>query len=179
MPDLQFPLNRIFILGLTLLVAIGVYLLLYRSAWGLRVRAVTQNRAISGAVGINTRRVDVLTFALGSGLAGIAGCVFTMIGSTNPGTGQLYIVDSFIVVVFGGVYFAIETLALAMTLTVLIIGQQGDTGGANGITDFRTLLGWQANEKTSWTRTAVKPAVSHFLQHYTERPYLFSSNNTQ
>ena len=102
-PDLQFPLNRIFILGLTLLVSIAVYLLLYRSAWGLRVRAVTQNRAMAGAVGINTRRVDAMTFALGSGLAGIAGCVFTMIGSTNPGTGQLYIVDSFIVVVFGGV----------------------------------------------------------------------------
>ena len=60
-PDLQFPLNRIFILGLTLLVALGVYLLLYRSAWGLRVRAVTQNRAMAGAVGINTRRVDALT----------------------------------------------------------------------------------------------------------------------
>ncbi len=102
-PGIQLPLNRIFILGLTLLVAIGVYVLLYRTRWGLRVRAVTQNRAMAGAVGINTRRVDAMTFALGSGLAGIAGCVFTMIGSTNPGTGQLYIVDSFIVVVFGGV----------------------------------------------------------------------------
>ena len=108
-PDLQFPLNRIFILGLTLLVSIAVYLLLYRSAWGLRVRAVTQNRAMAGAVGINTRRVDAMTFALGSGLAGIAGCVFTMIGSTNPGTGQLYIVDSFIVVVFGGVQSLLGT----------------------------------------------------------------------
>jgi urea transport system permease protein len=97
---IQLPLNRIFIIGLTALVAVGVYVLLYRTRWGLKVRAVTQNRAMSGAVGINTRRVDALTFALGSGLAGIAGCVFTMIGSTNPGTGQLYIVDSFIVVVF-------------------------------------------------------------------------------
>lgn len=122
-PDLQFPLNRIFILGLTLLVALGVYLLLYRSAWGLRVRAVTQNRAMAGAVGINTRRVDALTFALGSGLAGIAGCVFTMIGSTNPGTGQLYIVDSFIVVVFGGVQSLLGTafsgLAIAQSQTTL------------------------------------------------------------
>ena len=57
-----------------------------------KVRAVTQNRAIAGAVGIDTNRVDAMTFALGSGLAGIAGCLFTMIGSTNPGTGQLYIV---------------------------------------------------------------------------------------
>lgn len=100
---IQLPLNRIFIIGLTVLVATGVYLLLHKTRLGLRARAVTQNRAMSSAVGIDTHRVDALTFALGSGLAGIAGAVFTMIGSTNPGTGQLYIVDSFIVVVFGGV----------------------------------------------------------------------------
>ncbi|MES2259324.1 MAG: urea ABC transporter permease subunit UrtB [Pseudomonadota bacterium] len=106
----QLPLARIFIVGLTIAVAAAVYLLLYRSRWGLRVRAITQNRAMSGAVGINTGRVDALTFALGSGLAGIAGCVFTLIGSTNPGTGQLYIVDSFVVVVFGGVQSLIGTV---------------------------------------------------------------------
>lgn len=106
---IQLPLTRIFIIGLTAIVAVGVYLLLTRTRWGLRVRAVTQNRAMSGAVGINTKSVDALTFALGSGLAGIAGCVFTMIGSTNPGTGQLYIVDSFIVVVFGGVQSLLGT----------------------------------------------------------------------
>jgi urea transport system permease protein len=99
----QLPLNRIFIIVLTLLVAIGVYLLFFKTRMGLQVRAITQNRAISETVGINTRKVDMYTFALGSGLAGIAGSVFTMIGSTNPGTGQLYIVDTFIVVVFGGV----------------------------------------------------------------------------
>ena len=99
----QLPLNRIFIIALTLLVAIGVYLLFFKTRMGLQVRAITQNRAISETVGINTRKVDMYTFALGSGLAGIAGSVFTMIGSTNPGTGQLYIVDTFIVVVFGGV----------------------------------------------------------------------------
>ena len=106
---IQLSLPRIFIVGLTAIVVVGVYLLLTRTRWGLRVRAVTQNRAMSGAVGINTRSVDALTFALGSGLAGIAGCVFTMIGSTNPGTGQLYIVDSFIVVVFGGVQSLLGT----------------------------------------------------------------------
>ena len=106
---IQLPLSRIFIIGLTALVAIGVYALLYHTRWGLKVRAVMQNRAIAGAVGIDTDRVDALTFALGSGLAGIAGCVFTMIGSTNPGTGQLYIVDAFIVVVFGGVQSLIGT----------------------------------------------------------------------
>jgi len=99
----QLPLNRIFIIALTLLVAATVYLLFFKTRMGLQVRAITQNRAIAETVGINTRQVDMYTFALGSGLAGIAGSVFTMIGSTNPGTGQLYIVDTFIVVVFGGV----------------------------------------------------------------------------
>ena len=99
----QLPLNRIFIIVLTLLVAATVYLLFFKTRMGLKVRAITQNRAIAETVGINTRQVDMYTFALGSGLAGIAGSVFTMIGSTNPGTGQLYIVDTFIVVVFGGV----------------------------------------------------------------------------
>jgi urea transport system permease protein len=99
----QLPLNRIFIVVLTLLVAAAVYLLFFKTRMGLKVRAITQNRAIAETVGINTRQVDMYTFALGSGLAGIAGSVFTMIGSTNPGTGQLYIVDTFIVVVFGGV----------------------------------------------------------------------------
>lgn len=114
--NIQLPLNRLFIIGLTILVALGVYLLLYKSRWGLKVRAVTQNRAMSGAVGINTKNVDALTFALGSGLAGIAGSVFTMIGSTNPGTGQLYIVDSFIVVVFGGVQSLLGTALSAFSI---------------------------------------------------------------
>lgn len=99
----QLPLNRIFIIALTLLVAAAVYLMFLKTRMGLKVRAITQNRAIAETVGINTRQVDMYTFALGSGLAGIAGSVFTMIGSTNPGTGQLYIIDTFIVVVFGGV----------------------------------------------------------------------------
>ncbi len=113
---IQLPINRMFIVGLTVAVAVGVYMLLYRSRWGMKVRAVTQNRAIAGAVGIDTNRVDALTFALGSGLAGIAGCVFTMIGSTNPGTGQLYIVDSFIVVVFGGVQSLVGTALSALSI---------------------------------------------------------------
>ncbi|WP_028222583.1 urea ABC transporter permease subunit UrtB [Paraburkholderia oxyphila] len=108
---IQLPLNRIFIVALTAVVALGVYLILYKTRWGLKARAVTQNRKMSSAVGIDTNRVDALTFALGSGLAGIAGAVFTMIGSTNPGTGQLYIVDSFIVVVFGGVASLLGTVA--------------------------------------------------------------------
>ena len=114
---IQLPLNRLFIVGLTVLVSIVLYLALYRTRWGLNVRAVTQNRAMSGAAGINTNRVDAMTFAVGSGLAGIAGSVFTMIGSTNPLTGQLYIVDSFIVVVFGGVQTLLGTFMSAFVLS--------------------------------------------------------------
>ncbi|QIL79041.1 urea ABC transporter permease subunit UrtB [Diaphorobacter sp. HDW4A] len=121
--DMQFPLNRLFIIALTAVVGIAVYWLLYRTRWGLEVRSVMQNRPMASAVGINTARVDAMTFALGSGLAGIAGSVFTMVGSTNPGTGQLYIVDAFIVVVFGGVQSLLGTalsgFAIAESQTVL------------------------------------------------------------
>jgi urea transport system permease protein len=113
---LQFPLNRLFIVGLTTVVGLAVYWLLYRTRWGLEVRSVMQNRSMASAVGINTSRIDALTFALGSGLAGIAGSVFTMVGSTNPGTGQLYIVDSFIVVVFGGVQSLMGTALSGFTI---------------------------------------------------------------
>ena len=113
---LSFPLSRIFIIGLAIVTSVSVYWLLYRTRWGLRIRAVTQNRAISGAVGINTERVDSFTFALGCGLAGIAGSSFTMLASTGPVTGQAYIVDTFIVVVFGGVESLLGTIASAFIM---------------------------------------------------------------
>jgi urea transport system permease protein len=121
-PGASFPLSRIFIIALALLVSLAVYLLLFRTRWGLRVRAVTQNRAMAGAAGINTERVDALTFALGCGLAGIAGSSFTMLASTGPVTGQQYVVDTFIVVVFGGVESLIGTL-----LSATIIGELQST----------------------------------------------------
>lgn len=113
---IDLPLNRIFIIALTMAVMAIVYYSLFRTQWGLKVRAVTQNRPMSQAAGINTRKIDSLTFAFGSGLAGIAGSVFTLIGSTNPGTGQLYIVDAFIVVVFGGVESILGTVASAFVI---------------------------------------------------------------
>jgi urea transport system permease protein len=119
-PGISLPLSRLFIIGLTIIVSAAVYFWLYRTRWGLRVRAVTQNRAMSGATGINTERVDAITFALGCGLAGIAGSSFTMLASTGPTTGQQYIVDTFIVVVFGGV----ESLLGTFTSAFLIAQQQ-------------------------------------------------------
>lgn len=110
-PTLSLPLSRLFIIGLAIVTAAAVYALLYRTRWGLRIRAVMQNRAMAGAAGIDTVRVDAFTFALGCGLAGIAGSSFTMLASTGPTTGQAYIVDTFIVVVFGGVESLLGTIA--------------------------------------------------------------------
>ena len=86
---------------------------MYKSRWGRSVRAVVQNRAIAGAVGINTDRVDRYTFAIGCGIAGVAGSAFTMIGSTGPTSGQLYIVNAFLIVVFGGAQSLVGTIASA------------------------------------------------------------------
>lgn len=114
---IQVPINGLFVMGLTTLITIALFLLLFRSRWGRQVRAVTQNRTMSGAVGINTERIDRLTFGLGCGIAGIAGAAFTMIGSTSPTSGQLYIVDTFLVVVFGGAQSLIGTIASAFTIS--------------------------------------------------------------
>jgi urea transport system permease protein len=114
---IEVQTNGLFVMGLTLIITSIVALLMFRSSWGLQVRAVVSNRTMSGAVGIDTRRVDRLTFGLGCGIAGIAGSAFTMIGSTGPTAGQLYIVDTFLVVVFGGAQSLIGTIASALTIS--------------------------------------------------------------
>ncbi|GLU57066.1 branched-chain amino acid ABC transporter permease [Dyadobacter frigoris] len=103
MPHLILPYNRLFIIGLTIIVVSLTYLMLYRSRLGIQIRAVTQNRSMSACLGVETRKVDAITFFLGSGLAGLAGCAMTLIGNVVPDMGQTYIVDSFLVVVTGGV----------------------------------------------------------------------------
>ncbi|MCC6141329.1 MAG: urea ABC transporter permease subunit UrtB [Nitrospira sp.] len=108
------PYNRIFIIGLSIVCVIGIYLTLFRSSLGLRVRAVTQNRNMSACLGIPTRQVDAYTFAFGSGLAGLAGCALTLVGNVEPGLGQNYIVDSFMVVVTGGVGKLAGTIVAAL-----------------------------------------------------------------
>jgi urea transport system permease protein len=115
--SIQIPINGLIVMALTTLIAIGVYLLIFRLGWGKQVRAVMQNREMAGAVGIDTARVDRLTFGLGCGIAGVAGSAFTMIGSTSPTAGQLYIVDAFLVVVFGGAGSLIGTIASAFTIS--------------------------------------------------------------
>jgi len=114
--SIDIPINGLLVMGLTLTLTSGVFLALFKTRWGVRVRATTQNRAMSGAAGINTRRVDRLSFALGCGLAGIAGAAFTTIGSTGPTSGSLYIVDTFLTVVFGGAESLIGTIASAFSI---------------------------------------------------------------
>jgi urea transport system permease protein len=114
---IEVQINGLFVMGLTVAITIAVAVLMYRSRWGKQVRAVVQNRAMAGAVGINTEKVDRYTFALGCGIAGVAGSAFTMIGSTGPTAGQLYIVDTFLVVVFGGAASLLGTIASAFTIS--------------------------------------------------------------
>lgn len=110
---LDIPINGLFVLALTALVTGGVMLALYKSRWGLRVRATVSNRQMANAIGINTKKTDRLTFAIGCGIAGVAGAAFTTIGSTGPTSGSLYIVDAFLVVTFGGAASLLGTVASA------------------------------------------------------------------
>jgi urea transport system permease protein len=110
---LDIPINGLFVLALTAVVTGGVMLALYKSRWGLRVRATVSNRQMANAIGINTKKTDRLTFAIGCGIAGVAGAAFTTIGSTGPTSGSLYIVDAFLVVTFGGAASLLGTVASA------------------------------------------------------------------
>jgi len=114
---IEVQINGLFVMTLTLIITAVVALLLFRSRWGLQVRAVVANRVMADAAGIDTRRIDRLTFGLGCGIAGIAGSAFTMIGSTSPTAGQAYIVDTFLVVVFGGAQSLLGTIASAFTIS--------------------------------------------------------------
>lgn len=112
-PGLDIPINGMFVLALTTVVTGGVLIALAKSRWGLRVRATVSNRTMANAIGINTQKTDRLTFAIGCGIAGMAGAAFTTIGSTGPTSGSLYIVDSFLVVTFGGAASLLGTVVSA------------------------------------------------------------------
>jgi urea transport system permease protein len=111
---IDIPINGVFVMALSLLLTAGVTLFMFRSRIGLRTRATVQNRAMSEAVGINTGLIDRFTFALGCGIAGVAGAAFTTIGSTGPDSGSRYIVDTFLVVVFGGSASMLGTIVSAL-----------------------------------------------------------------
>lgn len=164
---MQFPYARLFIIATTILCLLAVYWFLNRTAWGLRIRAVTQNRSMSACLGIPTERVDALTFALGSGLAGIAGCAVTLLGSVGPNLGGNYIVDAFMVVVVGGVGKLVGSIvaALVIGIATYLIGSGALAlmvpGGEllKPLTDFFTFFA-----TTSMAKVMVFALIITFLQ---------------
>ena len=116
---LNMPTARLFILALTAAALVAVSWFLQRSVWGIRIRAVTQNRPMSNCLGIPTETVDALTFLVGSGLAGVAGVAVTLLGSVGPNLGGNYIVDCFMVVVLGGVGKLLGTVVAALGIGIL------------------------------------------------------------
>jgi urea transport system permease protein len=117
--DLTFPVPRLVIIVITILAVVGVTWFLNRSIWGMRIRAVTQNREMSDCLGIPTDTVDVLTFGIGSGLAGIAGVAVSLLGSVGPNVGTSYIVGCFMVVVLGGVGNLLGTVIASFAIGLL------------------------------------------------------------
>jgi urea transport system permease protein len=101
--NLTLPYNRLVIVVFAAAVLVGMALLIGKTRLGLFVRGVTQNRPMASCMGVNTARIDTYAFALGSGIAGLAGCALTQVGNVGPDLGQNYIVDAFMVVVVGGV----------------------------------------------------------------------------
>jgi urea transport system permease protein len=119
MQDMVIPHSRIAIVAFTALVVTLVWLALQRTRLGLNVRAVTQNRSMAACMGIPTARVDMWTFGLGSGIAGLGGVALSQIGNVGPELGQFYIVDSFMVVVLGGVGKIAGTVLAALGLGIV------------------------------------------------------------
>ena len=128
MPNLQLPWNRVLIIGFAAVVLAGMALLIAKPRLGLFVRGVTQNRPMASCMGINTARIDTYAFALGSGIAGLAGCALSQVGNVGPDLGQSYIVDSFMVVVLGGVGQLAGTVYAALGLGLVNKLLEGWTG---------------------------------------------------
>ncbi len=139
------PYKRLFIIALVIACLVAMYLYIYRSNEGRRMRAVMQNREMAACLGISTRRVDRMTFAIGSGIAGIAGCALTLLGPIGPSLGTYYIVDAFMVVVLGGVGKLVGTIL-----------------GAMGIGMFNTMFEYWTN--ASLGKVLVFVCIVAFLQ---------------
>ena len=112
--DVILGWNRVFVIGFAVLIVIGTWALLTRTSLGLLIRAVMQNRQMAACMGVRTERVNMLTFAFGSGLAGLAGAFLSQIGNVGPSLGQSYIVDAFMTVVVGGVGSLLGTVLSAI-----------------------------------------------------------------
>lgn len=117
--DIQFGWNRLFVIGFAILIIIGTWAALNKASLGLMIRSVMQNRSMAACMGIRTERVNMMTFAFGSGLAGLAGAFLSQIGNVGPGLGQNHIVDAFMTVVVGGVGSILGTVASAFGIGML------------------------------------------------------------
>lgn len=126
--DISFGYNRVFVVGFALAIVFGTWLLLTKTPLGLLIRAVMQNRSMAASLGVRTARVDMLTFAFGSGLAGLAGAFLSQIGNVGPSLGQSYIVDSFMTVVLGGVGSIVGTVCSAFGIGTVDQVLQQTTG---------------------------------------------------
>ncbi len=126
--NLSLPYNRLVIIGFAIAVLLGMAWLIGKTRLGLFVRGVTQNRPIASCMGVNTAKIDTYAFALGSGIAGLAGCALSQVGNVGPDLGQGYIVDAFMVVVLGGVGQLAGTVYAAMGLGILNKFLEGWTG---------------------------------------------------
>ena len=126
--NLSLPYNRLVIIGFAIAVLLGMGWLIGKTRLGLFVRGVTQNRPIASCMGVNTARIDTYAFALGSGIAGLAGCALSQVGNVGPDLGQGYIVDAFMVVVLGGVGQLAGTVYAALGLGILNKFLEGWTG---------------------------------------------------
>ncbi|HSH72304.1 MAG TPA: urea ABC transporter permease subunit UrtB [Methylophilaceae bacterium] len=126
--NLVLPYNRIFIIAFAVMVLVMIWLMLTKTRLGLFIRAVTQNRGMASCTGVNTSKVDALAFGLGSGIAGLAGVALSQIGNVGPALGQSYIVDSFMVVVVGGVGQLAGAVYAAMGVGILSKFLEGMAG---------------------------------------------------
>ena len=115
----SLPKTRLVIIGITIIAVIADLIFLNLTEWGIRIRAVTQNRSMSECLGISTKKVDTITFAIGSGLAGVAGVAVSLLGSVGPDVGQIYIVPCFMVVVLGGVGNILGTVLASFGIGIL------------------------------------------------------------
>ncbi len=161
--NVQFSYVRIFIVFLTVICLAAVYFFLNRTQWGLRIRAVTQNRSMSSCLGIPTDRVDALTFAVGSGLAGIAGCAVSLLGSVGPNTGQNYIIDTFMVVVVGGVGNLVGSVVAALVIGMSSYLYGTFAGQIGFIQDLSKTIGIDLGAQTM-AKVVVFALIVVFLQ---------------
>lgn len=161
--NLQLSYVRIFIIFLTIACLAAVYFFLNRTEWGLRIRSVTQNRSMSACLGIPTETVDALTFAIGSGLAGIAGCAVSLLGSVGPNTGQNYIIDTFMVVVVGGVGKLVGSIVAALSIGMVSYFYGTFAGQIPAIQDLSKAIGIDLGAQTM-AKVIVFALIVVFLQ---------------